>query len=272
MLEHESWQAALLGILQGATEFLPISSSAHLLLMPWLLGWKPLGLTFDVLVHGGTLAAVIIYFIKDWKDLSHQSMKEFINQSTQQSRLLGALIVGTLPAVLVGWLLEGVIVTYLRIPEVTVVTLSGFGLVLWWADQRSSQHRDLNGIGLRDGLLVGMAQALALVPGVSRSGVTISAALLLGLSRADSARFSFLLGTPILLAATLRSLYQLGQAGIGAELPVLPVVIGVVFSLSSGYLCIRFFLRFLQTHTYRPFVVYRLGLAAFILLLLALGL
>ena len=162
--------------------------------------------------------------------------------------------------------------TYLRIPEVTVVTLSGFGLVLWWADHRSSQHRDLNGIGLRDGLLVGMAQALALVPGVSRSGVTISAALLLGLSRADSARFSFLLGTPILLAATLRSLYQLGQVGIAAELPVLPVVIGVVFSLSSGYLCIRFFLRFLQTRTYRPFVVYRLGLAAFILLLLALGL
>ena len=272
MLEHESWQAALLGILQGATEFLPISSSAHLLLMPWLLGWQPLGLTFDVLIHGGTLAAVIIYFIKDWKDLSRQTLKGIINQSTQQSRLLSALVIGTLPAVLVGWLLEGVIVTYLRSPAVVVLTLSGFALVLWWADQRGSQHRELKGIGVRDGLLVGMAQALALVPGVSRSGVTISAALLLGISRADAARFSFLLGTPILLAATLRSVYQLGQAGMGAEHPVLPVVIGVIFSFSSGYLCIRYFLKFLQTRTYRPFVVYRLGLAAFILLWLALGL
>jgi undecaprenyl-diphosphatase len=272
MLQHESWQAALLGILQGATEFLPISSSAHLLVMPWLLDWQPLGLTFDVLIHGGTLAAVIIYFIKEWKLISKQKLKYIINQSTQQSRLLMALVIGTLPAVLVGWLFEGVIVTYLRSPVVVVLTLSGFGLVLWWADHRGSQHRKLTGIGLRDGLLVGMAQALALIPGVSRLGITVSAALLLGITRADAARFSFLLGTPILLAATLRSVYQLWEAGIGKEYPVLPVVIGVIFSFSSGYLCIRYFLKFLQTRTYRPFVIYRLGLAAFISLLLALGL
>ena len=272
MLEHESWQAALLGILQGATEFLPISSSAHLLLMPWLLGWQPLGLTFDVLVHGGTLAALLIYFRKDWKDLSRQSLRELMNQSTHQSRLLSALVIGTLPAVLVGWLLEGAIVTYLRSPAVVVVTLSGFGLILWWADRRGSQARGLGEVSLWDGLLVGMAQALALIPGVSRSGVTISAALLLGLSRADAARFSFLLGTPILAAATGRSLFGLWRTGNGAEHPVLPLLIGVLFSLSSGYLCIRYFLRFLETRTYRPFVVYRLVLAAFILLLLVLGL
>jgi undecaprenyl-diphosphatase len=271
MLQHESWQAALLGILQGATEFLPISSSAHLLLMPWLLGWEPLGLTFDVLIHGGTLASVMIYFIKDWKDLSQQTLKEILSQSTQQSRLLSALVVGTLPAVLAGWLLEDVIVTYLRSPAVVVLTLSGFGLVLWWADQHGSQQRQLHSVRIRDGLLVGMAQALALVPGVSRSGVTISAALLLGISRADAARFSFLLGTPLLLAATLRSVYQLWQVDLGTGQPVLPVVIGVLFSFCSGYLCIRYFLSFLQTRTYRPFVVYRLGLAAFILLLLVLG-
>ena len=272
MLEHESWQAALLGIFQGATEFLPISSSAHLLLMPWLMGWQPLGLTFDVLVHGGTLAAVLIYFFQDWKSLSSQSLKKLINQSTQQSRLLSALIIGSFPAVLVGWLFEGVIVTYLRHPEVVVVTLSGFGLVLWWADKRGSQERDLSDVGVRDGLLIGMAQALALIPGVSRSGVTISVALLLGISRADAARFSFLLGTPILAAATGLSLYQLWQAGSGAEHSVLPLVIGVIFSFGSGYLCIRYFLRFLQTRTYRPFVFYRLGLAAFILFWLVSGL
>ena len=272
MLEHESWQAALLGILQGATEFLPISSSGHLLLVPWLLGWAPLGLTFDVLVHGGTLAAVLIYFIKEWKWLSKQSLKDILDQSTEQARLLGALVVGTLPAVLVGWLFEGVIVTYLRSPAVVVVTLSGFGLVLWWADRRGSQERELGSLGLRDGLLVGMAQALALIPGVSRSGVTISAALLLGVSRADAARFSFLLGTPLLMAATGRSLYGLWQAGSGAQHAILPLVIGVIFSFSSGYLCIRYFLRFLQTRTYRPFVVYRLVLASFILLWLVWGL
>ena len=271
MLEYESWQAALLGLLQGATEFLPISSSAHLLLMPWLLGWQPLGLTFDVLVHGGTLAAVVIYFIKEWKYLSRQSLKGLIDQSTEQARLLSALVIGTLPAVLVGWVFEGVIVTYLRSPAVVVVTLSGFGLVLWWADQRASQNRNLSSMGVREGLLVGMAQALALVPGVSRSGVTISAALLLGISRADAARFSFLLGTPLLVITTARSLYHLFQAGSGARYPLLPLVVGVVFSFASGYLCIRYFLKFLQTRTYRPFVVYRLVLAAFILLLLVLG-
>ena len=271
MLEHESWQAALLGILQGVTEFLPISSSGHLLLVPWLLGWAPLGLTFDVLVHGGTLAAVLIYFIKEWKQLSRQSLRGLVNQSTEQARLLGALVVGTLPAVLVGWRLEGVIVAYLRSPEVVVVTLSGFGLVLWWADQRGSQARELGSLGVREGLLVGMAQALALIPGVSRSGVTISAALLLGVSRADAARFSFLLGTPLLMAATGRSLYGLWQAGSGAQYAILPLLIGVIFSFSSGYLCIRYFLRFLQTRTYRPFVVYRLVLAAFILLWLVSG-
>ncbi|MEE8349518.1 MAG: undecaprenyl-diphosphate phosphatase [Acidobacteriota bacterium] len=272
MLEQESWQAALLGLLQGATEFLPISSSAHLLVLPWLLGWEPLGLTFDVLVHGGTLAALIIYFIKEWKDLSRHFLRIFIKPSTQQSRLLSALIIGTLPAVLVGWLLEGLIVTYLRTPAVVVVTLSGFALILWWADRRGTQVRELSDVGVWDGVLVGMAQALALIPGVSRSGATISAALLLGISRADAARLSFLLGTPILTAATLRSLYELWQAGSGAEHPILPMVIGVIFSFSSGYLCIRFFLRFLQTRTYRPFVWYRLGLAAFILLWLVLGL
>ena len=272
MLEHESWQAAFLGILQGATEFLPISSSAHLLLAPWLLGWQPLGLTFDVLVHGGTLGAVVIYFSKEWKYISEQSLKEFITQSTQQSRLLNALIIGTLPAVLVGWVFEGTIVSYLRFPVVMVVTLSCFGLILWWADHRGSQERDLSGIGVWDGLLVGMAQALALIPGVSRSGVTISAALLLGISRADAARFSFLLGTPLLGAATGRSLFGLWQVENGTEQSILPLLIGVVFSFISGYLCIRYFLKFLQTRTFRPFVVYRLGLAAFILLWLVLGL
>ena len=268
MLADHSLEAIFLGILQGATEFLPISSSAHLLLVPWLLGWESMGLTFDVLVHGGTLAAVVIYFHKEWIRLSKQSLRQFLRQSTEQSRLLGALIVGTVPAVLAGWLLESVIASHLRRPAITGITLGGFGLLLWWADGTASQVRQLSHVRMRDGLVVGLAQALALVPGVSRSGVTISAALMLGLSRADSARFSFLLGTPLIAAATLRSLYQLWYMPSAEAGSVTPLVIGVLFSLSSGFLCIRYFLKFLRTRTYRPFVVYRLVLAAFIFALL----
>jgi undecaprenyl-diphosphatase len=196
---NDSMQAFFLGILQGITEFLPISSSAHLILLPWLVGWEAMGLTFDVVVHGGTLLALVIYFRQQWKEIGKQCLRVLMRRSAPSgSGLLGALVVGTLPAIAVGGLFEGVIETHLRAPGVTVLTLSLFGLLLGWADHQGSQLRSLESIRLRDGLLVGLAQAFALIPGVSRSGVTITATLMLGLNRADAARFSFLLGTPVI--------------------------------------------------------------------------
>lgn len=262
MLVNDSVQAFVLGILQGLTEFLPISSSAHLILLPWFLGWEPMGLIFDVVLHGGTTLAVLIYFHKDWKKLIQQLIKQWMKPSRGASPLLGTLIVGTLPAALVGWGAQGLIEGFLRGPLVIGTTLGAFGLLLGWSDSNARQTRSLSGITMREGLLIGLVQALALVPGVSRAGVTISVALMLGFSRADSARFSFLLGTPLMLGATFNSLYLLGKSQINDLSTVLPLLVGVIFSFVSAFLCIRYLFQFLQTHTYRPFVIYRLLLAA----------
>jgi undecaprenyl-diphosphatase len=268
---NDSMQAFFLGILQGITEFLPISSSAHLILLPWLVGWEAMGLTFDVVVHGGTLLALVIYFRQQWKEIGKQCLRVLMRRSAPSgSGLLGALVVGTLPAIAVGGLFEGVIETHLRAPGVTVLTLSLFGLLLGWADHQGSQLRSLESIRLRDGLLVGLAQAFALIPGVSRSGVTITATLMLGLNRADAARFSFLLGTPVIALATISRLYLLWWSPSHEAGSFLPLLVGVIFSFVSGFLCIKYLLRFLQTRTYLPFVVYRLLLAAFIFALLVL--
>ena len=268
---NDTIQALFLGVLQGITEFLPISSSAHLILLPWLVGWEAMGLTFDVVVHGGTLLALMIYFREHWKEVGRQFLSFLMRPSVPpQSGLLGALVVGTLPAILVGGLFQNVIENELRTPAVTVVTLSLFGLLLGLADSKGSQLRDMESIRLRDGLMVGLAQALALIPGVSRSGVTITVILMLGLNRADAARFSFLLGTPVIALATISRLYLLWWSPSNETGSFLTLLVGVIFSFISGFLCIKYLLRFLQTRTYLPFVVYRLLLAVFIFALLVL--
>ncbi len=268
---NDSIQALFLGVLQGITEFLPISSSAHLILLPWLVGWKAMGLTFDVVVHGGTVLALVIYFREYWKDIGRQCLRFLMKPSVApQSGLLGALVVGTLPAILVGGLFQGVIEDHLRTPGVTALTLPLFGLLLGWADHRGSQSRGLESIRLRDGLIVGLAQSLALIPGVSRSGVTITVILMLGLNRADAARFSFLLGTPVIALATLSRLYLLWWSPSNESGSFLTLLVGVIFSFVSGFLCIKYLLRYLQTRTYLPFVVYRLLLAVCIFALLVL--
>ena len=267
----DSIQALFLGILQGITEFLPISSSAHLILLPWLAGWEAMGLTFDVVVHGGTLLALVIYFRQQWKDIGKQCLRVLMRKSPpSESGLLGAIVVGTLPAIAVGGLFEGVIENQLRTPGVTVITLALFGLLLGWADHQGTQSRGLESIRVRDGLIVGLAQALALIPGVSRSGVTITAILMLGLNRADAARFSFLLGTPVIALATISRLYLLWWSPSHEAGSFLPLLVGVLFSFVSGFLCIKYLLRFLQTRTYLPFVAYRLLLAASIFAVLVL--
>lgn len=265
MMDDPVLQAVVLGILQGLTEFLPISSSAHLLLLPWLLGWQPMGLTFDVILHLGTLLAVVIYFRREWLEVGRDlaaSLRGGFNLRPSSRRLVLAILVGTLPALAVGAVAAEVIDKWLRSPVVTVFTLSGFGLLLALADRSGRRTRLLGEVRPRDGLWVGLAQALALMPGVSRSGVTITAALFLGLTRVDSARFSFLLGTPIIALAGAKSLFDLWRLPQQEVVPVPALIVGVVFSFVSGLLCIKYFLSFLKTRSYLPFVVYRLLLAA----------
>ncbi len=277
MLDNTLWQSIVLGILQGLTEFLPISSSAHLILVPWLLGWKEMGLTFDVALHAGTLFAVAVYFRRDLIELTRGFLawlraritREPLSEPAQVlARLALAILIGTIPAAIVAGLAGDQIESYMRSPLVTVFTLTFFGLLLWLADRRGRHLRAITDISLMDGFLVGVAQTLALVPGVSRSGITITAALFLGLRRADSARFSFLLGTPVIVLAALKGAYDVWRHFDDAGFSASPFILGIIVSALSGFLCIKYFLRFLQSRTYLPFVVYRWLLACCILALL----
>ena len=265
MRDNGLLQGVVLGFLQGLTEFFPISSSAHLIVVPWLLEWSPMGLAFDVMVHLGTLLSVLIYFRRDWwRLIQHYTSPLRRKQSEQSEPLSLALILGTLPCVLVGGLLAPLIEEHLRGPLVAATALSVFGLILLWADRSGSKERSLDAIHWRDGLLVGIAQILAFIPGVSRSGITVSAALLLGLKRPDSARFSFLLAAPVIALAGISQLYSLFSAEGEMGIPGLTLLLGVSCSSISGFLCIKYFLRFLEKGTLLAFVAYRLLLSAFI--------
>ena len=262
-------QALVLGVIQGVTEFLPISSSAHLLVIPWLLGWTHMGLTFDVVLHSGTLLALLVYFRREWRELLWWGSSQASELSCLvRNRLRIVLLIGTLPGVCVGIFLEDIIEHQLRNPMVTVVTLFCFGLFLWLADRLNRQTRNLKDISLRDGLIVGAAQALALMPGVSRSGITMTAGRLLGFSRAEAARFSFLLGTPIIALATLSRVKEVGSLGALDFSSILPFIVGVTISFVSGLLCIKYLLKFLKSRSYFSFAVYRVLLAALIFWLL----
>ena len=240
-------QALVLGVIQGITEFLPISSSAHLLVIPSLLGWAHMGLTFDVILHSGTLVALLVYFRREWRELLWGNFSQASGPSClARNRLRIVLLIGTLPSACAGLFLEDIIKYQLRNPIVTVVTLSCFGLFLWLADRLNRQTRDIRDISLRDGLIVGVFQALALVPGVSRSGITMTAGRLLGFSREESARFSFLLGTPIIALVTLSRFKEVSSSGALDFFSILPFIIGVTISFVSGLLCIKYLLKFLK--------------------------
>lgn len=263
MLDYH-WQAFILGILQGVTEFLPISSSAHLLILPWILGWDPFGIVFDVILHAGTLSAILMYFRDDWRQVLRQTWKEVINRSwtPQRLSLADAVVVGTVPAVLLALIGRSWLENDARVPEVTVVTLAGFGLLLGWAD-RWRGGRTLADLRWRDVLWIGAAQGLALIPGVSRSGITITAALWLGFTRPEAARFSFLLAGPIMFLGFLDALWE-WLSMEGSLLPVSAVLIGFLTSFTVGYFCIRFLLAYLRRGGLWPFVLYRCALAAVI--------
>jgi undecaprenyl-diphosphatase len=271
--------AAVLGLIQGLTEFLPVSSSAHLILVPWLLGWKSEGLFFDVSLHIGTAIAVLAYFWSDWMALARETIHGLVEGkpfANDQRRLAWLLVVATIPAMMVGLVFEKSVEERLRSPLVTVVTLIGIGVLLYFADRRGNRDRTLKNLGLRDSIWIGMSQALALIPGVSRSGITISTALLRDVDRPAATRFSFLLSTPVIVGAsllegwhfvkTLRHPVLSQEALLTTRHPWIVLAVGIATAAITGFFCIRYFLRYVQTNTFFPFVVYRIALAGIVLL------
>lgn len=257
----------ILAIIQGITEFLPISSSAHLLLPGILLGWKEQGLAFDVAVHLGSLTAVIIYFREDLQNMTGAWFNQVLKgKSTDDSRLAWWLIWATLPAVFMGYFGKSLVELYARSGLVIAFTTIGFGLLLWWADRVATHKLALNKLGWRRAVFIGLFQVLALIPGTSRSGITITAGLLLGLSRETAARFSFLLSIPVILGASTLLLVELLGSPDGVNWSVL--ILGAILSFVSAYLCIYLFLSFIKRIGMLPFVIYRLLLGFFLLLLL----
>jgi undecaprenyl-diphosphatase len=254
--------AIVLGVVQGATEFLPVSSSGHLILVPRLLGWPDQGLAFDAAVHLGTVLALLIYFTGDLRQLA----AGILEGRPADRHLAAGVVLGSIPAGLAGLAFQRAIESQLR--SVTVVAASTilWALVLWWADRRAAGNRvrDLREVGIGRALVVGFAQPLALIPGTSRSGITLSAGLFAGLDRATAARFAFLLGLPITMAAGLLEASALVRAGsTGNGLGV--IALGVATSFVAGLAAIRFLVSYLQRRTLLVFVVYRIALGVLLL-------
>jgi undecaprenyl-diphosphatase len=256
-----TFQAFILGIVQGLTEFLPISSSAHLTLLPRVFRWTDPGLAFDVAMHLGTLAAVVLYF---WKDIL-QLAKSLLNPSdpklASDRRLVGYILLATIPGAIAGFLLEDIAETAFRSPLLIAFALMGLGALLAIADYTNRGTKSLFDLNWRMALLLGCAQALALIPGVSRSGVTITAALFIGLARPNAARFSFLMSLPIITGAGLLKF---------KEILIIPertaLLVGFAAAALSGFFAIWILLRYVQNHRYTPFVLYRWALGLLILL------
>jgi undecaprenyl-diphosphatase len=262
-----SWlQVVVLAIVQGLTEFLPISSSGHLVLVPKLFGWADQGLAYDVAVHFGSLGAVVLFFRNDIAGLLRGGIQVLrARVETIEARLALGIALGTIPAAVVGLLLAGWIEEHLRSPMVIVFTLAGYAILMAVADLYGRRSRQIASVGIRDAFLIGCAQALALVPGTSRSGVTITAGLALGLERQDAARFSFLLVVPVILLA---SVYEFSGL-LETTAPVAWTQLGVAALISAvvSYLSIDFLMRFVTRIGLVPFAVYRLVLASVIVVI-----
>ena len=279
------WQAIILGIVQGLTEFLPVSSSAHLLVVPWLLGWESPGLAFDAALHLGTLAAVIVYF---WRDLvamavafpramrQPRAMLRSNDPADVMPRLSLLIALGTVPGLVAGLLGADAIDAIYHpdgvAPDAVIVAIAvaliALALLLLWAERAARHVRGMASVNVRDAVIIGLAQAGALIPGVSRSGATITAGLFRGLTRADAARFSFLLGAPIVAAAGAKGLLDTLTSGLDAgQLGVF--AIGLAASALSGFAAIWGLLRYLQRASTAVFIVYRIGLGIALLVLVA---
>ncbi|MEZ5500621.1 MAG: undecaprenyl-diphosphate phosphatase [Steroidobacteraceae bacterium] len=256
-------QVAVLAIIQGLSEFLPISSSGHLVLVPHFLGWPDQGLAFDVAIHVGTLLAVLVYFRADIGAILGGLLRAARERRLNNGAMLGLYLgFATIPVGLVGVLAGDFIEARLREPLFVAATLAFFGLLMWLADAYGRRNREVHGLRFGDAMLIGCAQALALMPGTSRSGVTMTAGLALGLTREAAARFSFLLAVPGIGAAGAWE--GLHLARVGMDLEWSKILGGVLLSALTGYLCIHLLLRVLRSVGLAPFAIYRLVLAVVI--------
>jgi undecaprenyl-diphosphatase len=264
----DNLQIVILALVQGLTEFLPISSSAHLVLLPQFLHWPGHGLVFDVAVHIGSLVAVLYYFRVEVKRMLKSWLGSLVGGEADQDSLLAWwVIIGTLPAIIVGYLLQGPIEENMRSPWIVALASIGFGLVLWMADVRAQRTRTEFELNLKDVLIIGCFQVISLIPGTSRSGITITLGLMLGLTRKAAARFSFLLAMPVIFASgvlqTVRMVAEVHPIGW------LDLLLGAAISALSAAFCIHYFLRLIDRVGMLPFVIYRVLLGMVILAMLS---
>jgi undecaprenyl-diphosphatase len=274
-------QAIILGLIQGLTEFIPISSSAHLVIVPWLFNWNsPIleSLTFDVALHLGTLIAILLFFASDWIKIIRAGIASIIERKigdNHDRRMAWYLIIGSIPAAFFGFAFESKVdalfhsdpINYMSMIVMGII-VAAMGLLLYLADHYSKHSRDFKNLNLKDAILIGFAQVLALFPGVSRSGSTITAGMALGFDRKSAARFSFLLSAPIIAGGGLHSLLKIAklvQANSIASNELLLFPIGFITAAVSGFLCIKYLMKFLQKHTVDIFVYYRWALAILII-------
>ncbi|MUH72369.1 undecaprenyl-diphosphate phosphatase [Psychrosphaera haliotis] len=250
----------VLAILQGLTEFLPISSSAHLILPSQLFGWDDQGLAFDVAVHAGSLIAVVLYFRQEVGAMAVSWVKSFTGHKDKESTLAWLIILGVIPAGLIGFILDDFIENNLRSAAVIATTTIVFGLLLWYADVKAKQTTNEYQITVKKVLIIGFAQVLALIPGTSRSGITITAGLMVGLTAKAAARFSFLLSIPLIFAAGGYQTIKLSQQAMPVDWTA--IGLGTALSFVSAYACIHYFLILVEKIGMLPFVIYRLILGA----------
>jgi len=255
MATSSGFEAIVLGAVQGLAEFLPVSSSAHLVLVPWLFKWDDPGLVFDVALHLGTLVALLAYYWREWVLMG----ASIFNRDRERRHLLMMLVVASVPGAIIGVLLEKQAEANFRSPLLIAVAMAALGVALWLFDRSAPQRRKISEITFGDALLIGLSQAFAIVPGVSRSGSTITTARMLRLERADAAHFSFLMATPIIAGAGLYEGRHLIHEGITGD-----VVSGFVAAAIFGLIAIAGLIRFVRTRTYEPFAWYRVILAAFV--------
>ncbi|MGP0074800.1 MAG: undecaprenyl-diphosphatase UppP [Bryobacteraceae bacterium] len=253
--------AVVLAIIQALTEFIPVSSTAHLILVPWLFGWNDGGLTFDVALHAGTLVAVIIYFFRDWIQIIGEGFGMNIGGDPdirQNRKLLWLLAVASIPIGIIGYLFDKQADTTWRQPYVIGTMMIVVGIVIWIAERRRVGSKSLNTIHWGDAIVVGLAQAVSVIPGTSRSGATIGAGLFRNMNRETAARFSFLLSTPAIAAAVAKKAWDIHKAGgVPADMK-LPIAVGIIVSGVLGAIVIAFFLRYLRRSSLMPFVYYRI--------------
>lgn len=254
----------LLGLIQGLTEFLPVSSSAHLILLPNIAGWQDQGLAYDVAAHAGSLVAVITYFRKELNKLAKAGAYSCIHRRlTAESRLLLYLLFATLPVAIAGYYFHDVLASWFRNPVIIAISTIIFALLLWWSDIYGKRFCQIDKLNMRDAMFIGFAQMLSLIPGTSRSGITMTAALMLGYDRVTSARFSFLLAIPVIIIAGSYESYR--QIAIVSEADINAFLFVFITSMLSAFVAIHLFLEFIQRTGMLPYVIYRILLGVVLL-------